>query len=116
MKQNSPIRVGYNRFTYRWEVWQSGRALPECTHPSRDEAIVIALNMLIPLQGGQIAIYTEAGNLQSILHIRNRRASARPVPSFSRECDLIARPDATGYSPGQQPKRKSDPASSRLRS
>ena len=104
------MEVSYNSRTYRWEVRRKATALPEGTHPSRDQAILLAMNLLEQNRRGEVRLFNEDGTPEKVIYIeveqmQTERSAARATKSVVSEL--------TG---DQQPRSKSEPARSRLRS
>lgn len=103
------IQVFYNRITYRWEVWESQSRLPARTHPSKDVAVLSALELLSARNRGRIVIYGDSGSPETVLKAeRYQRPGARTR-------SLIAQGGGTSVRPGVfQPRGpRSEPPRSR---
>jgi hypothetical protein len=104
----SSLQVFYNSATYRWEVWRARRRLPERTHPSKESAVMLAVDLAKEEPTGLVCVYDEKGWPETTLKVNTYRVTPKHAASPSS-------PDAATTAL-QQPRRKSDPASSRVRS
>jgi hypothetical protein len=107
------VEVRYNAKTYRWEVRRPGTELPAGTHPSKDQAVMLALELARDHPNSRILLYSDRDEVEAVFRIETFCATGRketvPTRFLRGEADR-----SEGFDPGQQPSRKSDAANSRL--